>query len=184
MIPALRYLQSSHYAIIAYSKTKKFKKTPASKQAKYIPYDVINPSELANMIKYAEAGALFPFCHRNRLRRALNTGRLEWSWHPIKNSIVLYRGDLERLNYEQLTYFTQKLPQAAISSLTLTKLAIETLKAYRADNHIAARDDWKNDSVDLLIEINNDFEKDLNLSKNDQRLLKQFKEGLKGWLKL
>lgn len=184
MIPALNHLRSRHHAIIAYSNTSKFKESPILKRSNYTPYDTINPSELGNMIKYANAVDLYPFCHRNRIRRSLDRGRIQWSWHPVKNSIMLYRDDLEQLNYEQLIYFTQRLPESALNALQLTQRAVDRVTAYREMlTFPALPNDWRQDNVDSLLCTNRQFNKGVVLTKDENRLLIQFKTGLKYWLK-
>ena len=182
----LSYLPERTHALIAYRNSKRFKAFSRSRKDHYISFDRILPEVKFKLIKYQDAPGLFPLVTRSRLNLILNKNCItDWSYHPVKNSVLLSREDLEAINYYQLTYFTSRLPVASLQALRLTSEAKATLSAYRRLNKPSEPYNVLDDDIDrvqTLLDAPVASQSCIKLTTDQKRNLTNFKKALKWWL--
>ena len=185
-IKHLNYLPERTHALIAYRNSKRFEAFSRSRKERYVSFDKILPDVKFKLIKYQDAPGLFPLVTRSRLNLTLNKNcRTDWSWHPIKNSVLFSLEDLNAINYRQLTYFTSRLPVALLQALRLTSDAKEALNALRRSQTLSEAYNIEDDDIDriqTLLDAPEASESCIKLTTDQKRNLTNFKKALKWWL--
>ena len=185
-IRQLHYLPERNHSLIAFRNSKRFKSFTKSRQDHYISFDRVLPEVKFKLIKYQDASTLLPFVTRSRLNLILNRNcSTDWSWHPIKNSVLFALEDLEAINYRQLSYYTARLPVATLKALRLTPDAKEALKALRGSHRLSEAYNIEDDDIDrvqTLLDAPVASESCIKLTTDQKRNLTNFKKALKWWL--